>query len=282
MNIIDMHTHTFPDKIAAPTLEKLSKMSKTIYFSDGTENGLISSMKKAGVTYSVILPVATNANQVEKINSGVIEQSAVRKEKGIISFGAMHPLYEDPFNEIKRLKDAGIAGIKLHPAYVSLEFDDPAFTKVLEAAEYFDMAITVHAGIDIGIPHHNFCTPQMILNVLERYPKIKLILAHMGGWCGWEDVKKYLAGSPLYFDTSFSYGPLYPREDVDKENMPKLMTEEEFVKLVNCIGSDKILFGTDSPWSDQKEDVNRFINLPLSDSDKSNILFYNAKKVLHI
>ena len=47
--IFDIHTHTFPDKIATPTIEKLQSMCHTAAFSDGTEAGLRSSMAKAGV-----------------------------------------------------------------------------------------------------------------------------------------------------------------------------------------------------------------------------------------
>ena len=66
--IIDIHTHVFPDKIAAEVLEHLSRQSRAKYFSDGTLNGLLDSMKKFGIDKSVVLPVATAPRQVEKIN----------------------------------------------------------------------------------------------------------------------------------------------------------------------------------------------------------------------
>lgn len=282
MKIIDMHTHTFPEKIALKALEKLSKMSRTNYFTNGTEDNLTTSMKEANITYSVILPVATSAEQVSKINDGVIALKDSRFENGIISFGAMHPDFQDPYNEIKRLKEAGIKGIKLHPAYVYKDFDDPVFSDILKASEYFDMPITVHSGIDIGIPEKNYCTTEMILKILEKYPNIKLILAHMGGWMGWDKVKTDLAHAPLLFDTSFSFGPLSFRTDVSQDNLPSLMSDQEFVDLVNALGSETILFGTDCPWASQKEDVNRFLNLPLSEDQKDQILYQNAKKVLEL
>lgn len=57
--VIDIHTHIFPDKIAAEVIENLSKQSRAKYFSDGTLNGLLNSMKNCGVNLSVVLPVAT-------------------------------------------------------------------------------------------------------------------------------------------------------------------------------------------------------------------------------
>ncbi len=66
--IIDVHTHTFPEKIAAAAVDKLKGLSHTEAFTDGTEKGLLSSMERAGIDLSVILPVATSERQVQKIN----------------------------------------------------------------------------------------------------------------------------------------------------------------------------------------------------------------------
>ena len=62
--IIDMHTHIFPDEISAAVIDKLSHVSRTLAFTDGTLNGLKKSMDAAQINYSVILPVATNTKQV--------------------------------------------------------------------------------------------------------------------------------------------------------------------------------------------------------------------------
>ena len=67
--IIDIHTHTFPDEIAARTLEKLQHMSHTRAFTDGTVDGLKASMEAAGVDRSLVLPVATNTSGAERRGS---------------------------------------------------------------------------------------------------------------------------------------------------------------------------------------------------------------------
>ena len=58
------------------------------------------------------------------------------------------------------------------------------------------------------------------------------------------------------------------------------MGVEEFMKLVKTFGAEKILFGTDSPWSSQKESIDFIKNLPLSDVEKNKILGDNAEKLL--
>lgn len=282
MKIIDMHTHTFPDKIAGKALEKLSLMSGTCYFTDGTESGLVESSKEAGITYSVILPVATSAEQVSKINDGVIAHAKSRFQEGIISFGAMHPDFDHPEAELAKISEAGVKGIKLHPAYTSTDMDDPKFIRILKAAAENDLLVTAHAGIDIGIPGHDYCDTNMVLRVFDKIPNLKLILAHMGGWTRWENVAKDLAGSPAYYDTSFSFGPMKVRADRNPEEIPSLMEADAFIDLCHVLGCDRILFGTDSPWANQADGVAQLLATSLAEEEKAKILYENAKNLLQL
>ena len=66
--IIDFHTHMFPDKIAARTIDFLSKTGGDMNpFTDGTWKGLKESTKQAGIDHSIVLPIATR--QVSSYNS---------------------------------------------------------------------------------------------------------------------------------------------------------------------------------------------------------------------
>ena len=50
---------------------------------------------------------------------------------------------------------------------------------------------------------------------------------------------------------------------------------------MNCCGAtDRILFATDSPWSGQKESVEYFRKMDLTEAEKTQILGENAKKLL--
>ena len=66
--IIDMHTHTFPTKIAQNAVHDLEQRSKTQAVANGTQDELLEQMNEAGVDISVIAPVATSPKQVESIN----------------------------------------------------------------------------------------------------------------------------------------------------------------------------------------------------------------------
>lgn len=281
--IIDFHTHTFPDAISERVLAKLSRASRTAYFTNGSTAGLLASMEEAGISYSVNLPVMTDAGQVEKINSSLAEQRELLFHKGIITFGGMHPDYADCKSELSRLKENGIKGIKLHPAYQKTDLDDIKMMRVIDCASDLGLIVLIHAGIDIGICDRNYSSVSQILKIIDEIHPAKFVLAHMGGWGCWEDVERDLAGAPVWLDTAFSIGAVTPSPDADKAPCLSCnLSDEAFVRLVRKHGSDKILFATDSPWESQKEYVKRLQNMPLTEAEKNQIFSENAARLLSL
>lgn len=280
--VIDIHTHIFPDKIAAEVIEKLSRISRAKYFSDGTLNGLLNSMEKSGVDISVVLPVATAPRQVVKINDFAAQINEKFSAQGIIYFAAMHPDFEDFRAELSRVKSLGLKGIKIHPIYQGENLDGKKFLQILYRAAELDLIVVTHAGLDIGFPGVVQCSPKMARNVIKEIGDFKFILAHMGGWKNWDEVLTELAGTNIFLDTAFSTGKIPARSDfVWKAEDLNLLSVEEFMKLVKTFGAEKILFGTDSPWSSQKESIDFIKNLPLTEVEKNKILGENAAKLLH-
>lgn len=279
--MIDFHTHTFPSAISKKVLAKLSKLSHTQYFTDGSVEGLLASMEEASIDYSVNLPVMTTSEQVEKVNSSLIAEKENLFQKGIITFGGMHPDYEDYKKELIRLRENGILGIKIHPAYQNTDIDDIKMMRIIDFASKQGLIILTHAGIDIGIYDHNYASAKQILKIIDTIHPPKFVLAHMGNWGCWEDVERDLAGADVYFDTAFALGAVTP--DKANSGTPYLTTnlsDEDFVRIVRKHGVNKILFATDSPWEDQKDYVGRIKRLPLSDMEQNMIFSENARNLL--
>lgn len=281
--IIDFHTHTFPDNIAGQVIHKLSLDSCTLPFSDGTLNGLLHSMQTAGVNYSVTLPVMTNTAQVEKINSSIITNKDALFAQGIVAFGGLHPDFEKYKEELKKLHDAGIKGIKLHPAYQNVDLDDIRMLRIIDAASELGLIVLIHAGMDIGIYDHNYSSVSHILKVIDEIHPTKFVLAHMGNWGCWEEVESDLAGAPVYMDTAFAIGAITPAPYAKKAPLlSENLTKDAFVRIVKKHGADKILFATDSPWEDQADYIRRIQEMPLTPEAKANILGLNAAKLLQL
>ena len=238
--IVDMHTHTFPDHIAAGTLEKLSAASHTRPFTNGTQEGLLRSMEEAGVDLSLVLPVATAPRQVERIN----DRSAQLNQSGgkLLSFGCMHP-------------------------------DFPGWRE--------ELLVTTHAGDDVGFPGAVRCSPEMVRRAVEQVGPVTLILAHMGGWRNWDRVETTLASLPVFLDTSFSTGRMAPLDDGYYQPQDlELLDPPRFMKLLRAFGIQRVLFGSDSPWSGQKQSLEWLRALPLSQGEQRALLGGTAERLL--
>ena len=139
--------------------------------------------------------------------------------------------------------------------------------RIIEYADSLGLIIMVHAGIDIGLPTPVHCPPDKAAKVIDLLKPKKLILAHFGGWKQWAEVYELLAGKNVYFDTSFTF-------DYIEENL--------FLSILNKHGYEKVLFATDSPWSDAKKAVEMMRNMPLVQNVIESILAENAKNLLSL
>ena len=279
--IVDIHTHTFPDKIAARTVDKLQSMSHTHPFADGTVQALRDAMAAAGIDYSVVVPVATNARQVPHVNDASIALN--EQGDGVLSFGCMHPDFDGWKMELSRLAENGLKGIKLHPVYQEANFDDPRFLRILDRCAEVGLLVLTHAGRDVGFPDAaDYVSPQRIASAMRQTGGVTLICAHMGGWRQWDEVERLLPETGVYIDTSFSLGAMTSNGDgyYSTPESLQLLGEEQFVRLVRAFGAERVLFGTDSPWGEQAESLRRLRALPLTDEELAAILGGNAQTLL--
>lgn len=279
--IIDFHTHTFPKKIAKKTIEHLSDIAHMAPSLEGTGEGLLSSMSRNHIDYSVTFSVATKAEQVERLNDIAIENI---NNKRFIYFGSMHPLYEGYEKELERIAAAGVKGIKIHPVYQECSFSGPEFENIFKKCIELDLIVITHGGLDIGFPGMDYCGPDKIRDVSDRLPNLRLVVAHMGGWKQWDMAKELLKDTPVFLDSSFSVNRINARPDENyySEKELLLLNREEFRDMVKAFGAERILFGTDSPWQGQLESIEFIRSVDISDEEKSDILGENAKKLLNI
>ncbi|MCR4892148.1 MAG: amidohydrolase family protein [Lachnospiraceae bacterium] len=281
--IIDIHTHTFPARVAESAIGKLSHASHTIPFSDGSAEGLLSTMTAAGIDLSLILPVATSERQVEHINDSAAALNEAYSGKGLFSFGCIHPNYENYRKELLRIKELGLKGVKIHPVYQGVDLDDPRYLRIFDRIAELGLIAVTHTGLDVGFPGVVRCSPQMALHVVKEIGDFSFILAHMGGWKNWDEVPELLGETHVYLDTSFSTGRMHPLSDgYWTEKDLDLLDRDGFMRLYRAFGPDRLLFGTDSPWSPQTESVSFIQELPLGAKEKRKILGENAALLLKL
>lgn len=269
--IIDFHTHVFPEAIASGTIEKLERFAHIKAQSDGLLRGLKASMAEAGVDYSVILPVVTKPSQFRSVNEYA---ASIHGTDGIISFGGIHPDSEDYQAELGQICTLGLPGIKLHPDYQKVHVADPRYLKLITHAVDLGLIVTLHAGMDIGLPEEIHCPPEeaiQMLQYVEAHAKepeaAKIILAHTGGYAQWDAVEALLTGRNVYFDLAYSFGHI---------------PTEQLLRIIRKHGADRILFATDSPWNNQKADIAALKALALTPEEEAAILGGNARALLQL
>ena len=272
--IIDFHTHIFPDKIAAKTIESLGTLAGVQAATDGTLNGLLNSMDKSKVDMPVIMPVCTKPEQFDSINVFAKKVNDTYPGK-LLSFGGIHPDCENYKEKLDYIKSLGLPGIKIHPDYQKVMIDDIRFMRIIEYASELGLIILAHAGIDIGLPEPVHCPPDKMRKVLDIIKPEKVVLAHYGGWKQWDAVYKYLAGENVYLDTAFLFGVKNTFSDV-----LNYIEQDMFLKILEKHDTTKILFATDSPWSDAKAGIEYIRNLSVSEKVKTQILGGNAMDLL--
>lgn len=168
---------------------------------------------------------------------------------------------------MREIKSLGLKGIKIHPAYQKVYMDDIRYLRILEAAAEQELIVLVHAGVDIGLPEPIYAAAERIAAAIRETAPKKLVLAHLGGWKEWDTVEELLAGGNVYMDTAF---------------LEDYISDAQLVRIIRKHGAEKILFGTDCPWSGQKESMERIRGLDLTEQETEMILGGNAEKLLEI
>jgi uncharacterized protein len=259
---IDFHTHAFPDALADRAMEHLTHKGNIAAFHKGTVSALLESMDKAGIEKSVVCSIATKPSQFDPI----LNWSKTVKSDRILPFPSFHP--DDPkfADYIKQIKDAGFKGIKFHPYYQDFDLDDPKMFPIYEQVAQSNLLILSHTGFDFAFPFIKKADPQKTLNVLSRFPTLKLVTSHLGAWKDWDDVERLLVGKPIYMEISFAL------DFLDKETTKRIILNHP---------KDYILFGTDSPWTDQSQTLMLLKSLELGQELEHRILRNNAAALLN-
>ncbi|MGN1345789.1 MAG: amidohydrolase family protein [Eubacteriales bacterium] len=263
--LIDFHTHAFPDKLASRALSTLAAKVRMIPETDGSIGGLLSHMDSCNVKRAVVCNIATNVKQMTNVNNFAVETLKSHGDR-LLPLGSVHPEAEKPSEEIERLREAGISGLKLHPDYMGFQIDDAAYDEIFDTAAALGMFILIHAGFDFYSPSKVWAPPEAIRKRLARSPETTLICAHFGGNMMWTEVEEKLLGKNLYIDTSMGSA-----EGLRREQAARMFGKHD---------DGKILFASDCPWGNERETFEYVDSLPISDERKEKIFSKNALALL--
>jgi uncharacterized protein len=258
---IDFHTHAFPDDLSERVIKMLEDEGGVNARLDGKISSLLASMDACGIEKSVICNIATKPSQFDPILKWCKE---IRTER-IIPFPSLHP-YDPEFREkIDAIKREGFKGIKFHPYYQNFTVDEEKLFPIYERICDNNLILVMHTGFDFAFPRTKIADPEKINGIIEKFPSIKLVTTHLGAWQQWEEVERFLLGKRIYMEISFALEYL----DVDTAR-----------KLISGHPQEYVLFGTDSPWTEQHETISLLKRLQLGEEKERLIFRENAVNLL--
>lgn len=259
--IIDFHTHAFPEPVAAHAVPALEKAGNVRACTDGTCAGLLASMDRAGIERSVLCSIATRVEQFQPI----LDWSNNIRSNRLIPLPSVHPEDPDLADRIKIIREHGFVGMKMHPYYQNFYLAEDRMAELYKAVLDNDLLLVLHNGFDIAYPRERRTDPEQVVKVLQKFPDLKLVTTHLGGWDDWDEVQRLLIGRPVYMEISFAL---------------KYLSPARARKLITSHPDGYILFGTDSPWVDQQEYLQLLQALDLNEKLFNRIVRENALELL--
>ena len=258
--IIDAHTHIFPQKISQKAVDSIGKFYGLSMSYNGLADTLIKSGETIGVSKYLVCSTATKPEQVESINDFIYEECKLHSE--FVGFATLHPDFDDVDAEFERILKRGYKGIKLHPDFQEFNIDDEKAFKIYERAQKAGLFILFHTGDN----RYDFSAPKRLANVCEKFPDLKCIAAHFGGYRRWDEAYEYYKDyENIYMDTSSS---LF------------MLKKDKVFKFFERYGIERFFFGTDFPMWTHKEEYDNIISLGLSREDTQKIFYDNFENAV--
>jgi predicted TIM-barrel fold metal-dependent hydrolase len=240
--MIDCHTHVFPPKIAPRLAESIGRDIGLSPAGDGSAEDLHKHLDRAGLSHALCFTAALRPDQMIPANSWIL--SLRRTHSRLIPLGTVHPDHPAWESELDRLERNGIRGLKIHPDLCGIALDSPRWNPVWEAAQG-RFLIMIHMG-PVRKGGTTLSRPRDLAKVLNHFPGLAVIAAHLGGLYLWEETLAHLAGRDLYMDTSCC---------------PGVIPASAFEAILKRHDPGRILFGSDYPLFSPDEQLTALTRL---------------------
>lgn len=270
MEVIDFHTHFFPEKLYKAIWDWFESHGWPIQYKvQADETARL--LKEQGVSRYVILNYSHKPGMSDSLNAWT-HAFALRHPESI-PFGAIHPEDEKVGRLLDRcFKDYGFKGIKFHCHVAGIRPDDermfPIYEKILE----FDRVLLIHSGAGPSLRGYRETTKhvsgaEFTRNALKRFSDMKVVVPHLGFDEPGEFFSIMEEFPNLWMDTTMALAGFFP-EKVPWESIEKF--------------SDRILYGSDFPNIpyEMGTELRAIRSSPLSPSTQKKILFSNAGRLL--
>ena len=249
-SIIDCHTHCFPPEVALNVhawanankeehwLKLVASEGRPSIQGWATEKEQLTAMDQAGIEKAVLLGWYWENEATCRWHNEVISRWQASHPDRFIGFATIYPgkCASDALRQLQSARDLGLCGIgELHSGIQDFDARSAGWMAVADWCVTHDWPVNLHAT-EATSSHPDSCpTPLEDFVVMAKsHPNLKLILAHWGGGLAFCEhnprLRKVLKN--VYYDTAAS---------------PLIYEPSIFRAIVDSIGKEKVLFGSDYP-----------------------------------
>ena len=261
--IIDCHCHIYPSAIAERAVAGISAFYGTQHEYGGEVDQLRELGARLQIDHHLVFSVATTPHQTRSINTFIANTAADSKGK-MTGLGTVHPDSDTLEADIEEIIRLDLRGVKLHADIQAIAADDPRCMKIYAICQERGLPVLIHAGDH----RYDYSNPERLVRVLDAFPSLSVIGAHLGGWSVWDEALRRLPRhSNFYVDSSSS---LYA------------LSEQRALEIIRAYGAERVLFGTDYPMWPVEKELKMFHALALTDGERELILHGNAERLFRI
>lgn len=293
---VDVHLHLYETKEAGEqekaTYEIWEYGSKPdVVFSrfGGDVDDALVAMDEAGFAHAVVVNLfaVDLLNEVTRASGPAAHaERLIRRNKWACDLAVAHPELsvfvaadpavlggEEGAGHLREMIEShGARGIKIHPVAQRFMPDDPRMQATYRTCVEFGIPAISHAGA--AKANARFADPASFAPVLEAFPDLTLVLAHLGGG-RWDQTAAFARAFPgVSFDLC---------EIIEWTGAPNAPSRDDLARLIRDVGPARVMLGTDFPWYDLGRTADLVMDLPLlAKEEKEAILGTNAARILRL
>lgn len=288
-HIVDIHTHIFEEEYRERLIEEIfaTDIIKDLHLTRGSDGKFLSLCKSADentISRFFILPVIKDPRKIELINQYYYQES--KKDHRVVFCGTIYPGHPRVKEILTDLKSKDAKMIKLHTIYQRFNILDnrslELFEEIISAdiPVIFDTSRIPKQYLSPDDKPEYYTYPGNLLKLHKLLPDLKIIAAHGGGLFITDKERKSLINSGIYVDIS----NCYYNADWPENNYQ--VSINNLIYLLNNHDQDKIFFGTDSPWQNQKMDIENLLDFhrmgKITREQLENIFWKNANSFFNL
>lgn len=195
-------------------------------------------MDRAGIEKCVMLGWYWEHQETCDLQNGWFIDWIRQHPDRLLGFASVQPAQgPKALDQLQRALDSGLCGIgELFPQAQRFTFEDEVWGRLVEIAVERDVPINLHVSDPLtetpSMPH--LAPLKDYVKIAQVFPSAKFILAHWGGGIPFYELNPKVRAllKNVYYDTAAT---------------PLLYDKRVFRSIVDLIGPERILFGTDYP-----------------------------------